>query len=303
MTMIDSGDWPTPLTEELRHECAKVAQYNAQSLNQEDQLDQKALYAKLFKEPIEYDKEAFALGLMGPTFLIEGKLPLCLKYIQDAAKKEVNPREGIWRLWDPPKDVQRAKVIYDLSLLQKKNPSGEEARLQHNINNSLEERLSVDSDPLDLSLDSHIKKNKGQDKNKGAEPKDGERNPLDESLDDQKKKEKAWREKERAKHKTSTENKGATGSGKAGSSTDAPEKERVRTPPYKRKAGEPDSPASIERLAKSHWRTFASRMKKKVDTDYPRRFRNIRGVEHFELGEFIHGLTFQVEEYSPILQV
>ena len=134
--------------------------------------------------------------------------------------------------------------MFELKLPHAENPPRkEEERIQHNIKNSLEDRVSVDSDPLDLSLDSQIKANKGQNKIKGAEPKDGERNPLDEPLDDQKKKEKTWREKDRAKPKTSAENTGATGSGKAGSSTDAPEKERVPTPPYKRKAGEPDSPA------------------------------------------------------------
>ena len=39
--MIDSGDWPTPLTDSIRNECAKVAEYNAQSLNEEDQIEQK----------------------------------------------------------------------------------------------------------------------------------------------------------------------------------------------------------------------------------------------------------------------
>ena len=76
--MIDSGDWPTPITEDMRNECAKVAEFNAQSMNAEDQLEQKTLYLKMFKEPIEYDREAFALGLLGSALAIDSRLPLCL---------------------------------------------------------------------------------------------------------------------------------------------------------------------------------------------------------------------------------
>ena len=270
-----------------------MAQYNAQrSLNQEDQLEQTSLYIKLMKEPIEYDKEAFALALSRAPFIYEGRLPLCMKYIHDGAKKDVNPREGLWRLWDPPKDVPTAKEVYELSLKQKKNPK-EEERLRHNVNSTLEQRKSPDPDPLDLTLASHIRLNKG----KGEKVLIGE-----ELLDKQFQMDK---ERERAKHEAETKNKGA---GKAGSSTDVPERQRsgssnpVLTPPYKRKAGEPDSPASIERIAKSHWRSFGTKMKRKSDDDYSRRFVKIRGEEHWDIADFIFGLTFQMEDYSPILQ-
>ena len=200
--MFDSGDWPTPLTDYMRDECAKVAEYNAQSQNEEDQFEQKALYIKMFKEPTEYDPVEFALGLLQPTLAIDGGLPCCLRYLQDAQSKEVNPKEGIWRLWDPPKDVDGAKVVYELSL--KKTPPDEVARLQHNINSSLAERKSGERNPIDETLASQINKDKGRGKNKDAE------------------------------------DKGATGGGKAGSSTDNPKRARSRsnnpvfTPPRKR---------------------------------------------------------------------
>ena len=60
--MIDSGEWPTPLTDHMREECAKVAQYNIASLNEEDMLEQKELYIKMLKEPTEYDEKEFALA-------------------------------------------------------------------------------------------------------------------------------------------------------------------------------------------------------------------------------------------------
>ena len=78
--MIDSGDWPTPLTDSMRNECAKAAEYNAQSLNEQDQFEQKALYIRMFREPTEYDQVGIGLGLVQPTFTIDGRLPLCLRY-------------------------------------------------------------------------------------------------------------------------------------------------------------------------------------------------------------------------------
>ena len=41
---IDSGEWPTPLSDKLRRDCAEVAQYNIASRNEQDMLEQKRLY-------------------------------------------------------------------------------------------------------------------------------------------------------------------------------------------------------------------------------------------------------------------
>ena len=166
--------------------------------------------------------------------------------------------------------VERAKVVCASS--SKKTPPDEVARLQHNVNSSLAERKS------------------------------GERNPIDETLASQFQKDKG-----RGKHKD-VEDKGATSGGKPGSSTDHLQRTRSRsnnpvfTPPRKRKAGLPDLPASIDRLAKTHWASYASKMKKHSDADLPGRFHNIRGVEYLELADLLEGLTFQREDYSPILQ-
>ena len=188
-------------------------------------------------------------------------------------------------MWDPPKDVLPAKEVYKLS---KTDPS-ESARIRHNVNSALEERQSLAPSSLDLTLAGVIKKNKNQVWDEDVGEKDSD----------------TGKEEESTEHEAETKNKGA---GKAGNSTDVPERQRsgsnnpVLTPPYKRKAGEPDSSASIERMAKSHWRSFATKMKRKMDADYPRRFVNIRGEEHWEIADFPFGLTFQIEDYSPILQ-
>ena len=268
--MIDSGDWPTPLTDSMRNECANVAEYNAQSLNEEDQIEQKELYIRMFKEPTEYDKYGIGLGLVQPTFTIDGTLPLCLRYLQDAQSKEVKATEGIWRLWDPPKDVDRASVLCASS--QRKSQMDEITRIHHNVTNSLAERISGERNPIDETLESQIQKEKGRGKHKGADDKSG------------------------------------FSGGKPGSSTDQLERQRSRsnnqvfTPPRKRKAGLPDSPASIDRLAKTHWVSYSSKMKKHRDADLPGRFCNIRGVEYLDLSDLLECLTFDMEDYSPILQ-
>ena len=287
MSTFDSGDWPTPLSESLREECANLARYNAQrSMNQEDQIRQKTLYIKLMKEPLDYNKEDFALALASAPFAHKGRLPPCMKYIHDGAKKDVTAHKGLWRLWDPPKDVPTAKEVYES---EKKAPK-EEKRLRHNVNSTLEERRSADPDPLSLSLAENIKLNKL----KGTSD--------DDDSDDESQDNKTMEDVESA---ASSENKQA---GKPGSSTDVPgqkgsgSKNPVLTPPYNRNKGRPDSPVSIERMAKSHWNSFGIKIKHILDTDYPRRFVEIRGQEHWDFTEVTHGLTFQTEDYSPIMQ-
>ena len=93
-----------------------------------------------------------------------------------------------------------------------------------------------------------------------------------------------------------------------GGSTDLPDRQYAGsepqdlTPPRKRKAGVPDSPTSIEKLAKMHWLSYSAKMKSHEDADLPRRFCNIRGIEYLELKDLLVGLTFDMEDYSPILQ-
>ena len=245
--MINSGDWPTPLTDSMRNDCARVAEYNPQPLNEEDQIEQKELYIRMFEEPTEYDKYSFGLGLVQSRMTINGTLPLCLRYLQEAQSKVVKATEGIWRLWEAPKDVQRAKV---LCATEKAKTLDEADRVQHKVTSTLPERISSDRTPkgLDEILDSQIQKDKG-----------------------------------RGKHKDADDRSGYSG-GKPGSSTDQLDRQRSRsntqahTPPRKRKAGVPDSPDTIERLAKTHWASYSSKMKRHVDADLLGRFCNIRGI-------------------------
>ena len=94
--MIDSGDWPTPLTEHMRDECAKVAQYDIRSLNAQDIIDQKWLYIKAFMAPSEYKKDYFSLSLGHSSLTIQGNTPECMRYLRTGANSEVTPQIGIW---------------------------------------------------------------------------------------------------------------------------------------------------------------------------------------------------------------
>ena len=40
-TKINSGEWPTPLSNEILDWCCEIAQYNSQSRNHEDIIEQK----------------------------------------------------------------------------------------------------------------------------------------------------------------------------------------------------------------------------------------------------------------------
>ena len=79
--MIDSGDWPTPITETLLDECAENAEFNIASLNVEDMMEQKRLYIKMMEEPTEYKDGAskFALTLTHTSLMHGSQLPLCLQ--------------------------------------------------------------------------------------------------------------------------------------------------------------------------------------------------------------------------------
>ena len=254
--MIDSGDWPTPITESLREECAKVAQYDAQSLNQQDQLEQKRLYIKMLQEPTEYDETSFAVGLRDNSIAINGVLPLCLKYLDQGCRKVIVAEEGIWRLWYPPKDVPTAKALYDVDLMKR---GGDNERVLRNLNTSLENRESPSPNPVDQTLDETMQQDK--DKNKKKD------NPKDE------------------------ENKGPSGSNQASSSK------------CHKLSGEPVSPQSIERAAKSYWLSYANKMAWHKEGDYPKAYELIQGTEYFILEGLVDGLSFDQEEYSPVMGI
>ena len=65
----------------------------------------------MLREPDEYNKEDFALGLMHSSLTINGATPLCMNDLREGSRKEITAEAGIWRLWDQPKDVARAKSL------------------------------------------------------------------------------------------------------------------------------------------------------------------------------------------------
>ena len=85
------------------------------------------------------------------------------------------------------------------------------------------------------------------------------------------------------------------GSG-ASSSNRAPSPIRKGT---KRVAGAPASPESIERLAKTYWKSHGAKMKTHDVSQYPKTFRYYNQRLHLALDDFVKGLVFEPEEYAP----
>ena len=153
--MIDSGDWPTPLSDHLREQCATVAQYNIASLNAEDIIDQKNLYIKALTSPSEYDKGYFSWNLGHSSLTHYSNTPECMRYLRIAANSEVTAESGIWRLWYAAKDVPRAEVVYKESM---KGDPDEEERIQHNVDNTLDNRKEGKPNPLEEALDDTVQR-------------------------------------------------------------------------------------------------------------------------------------------------
>ena len=272
---LDSGEWPTPLTDRMRDRCAEVAQYNIASLSEDDIIDQKNLWIKMLEEPTAYSTKEFALGLNHSSLTVKGATPYCMRYLRDVSNK-VTAESGIWRLWSQPKDVPRAEIVAKMEL----NVDPEDAkRIRHNIDNTLEERVDGEPNPLDepLSPPRNLPRAKGGGKGE-KELKEAERKRLEE-----------------ARNKRGP----PIGSGEASSSNRLPSPERQG---HKKSAGDPASPDSIDRHARSHWASYGSKMKMHYAGDYPRSFRRVKGTMHLILDNFMEGLTINPEEYSPIMQ-
>ena len=231
----------------MREHCARVAQYNIASLNEEDIIEQKNLYIKMMEEPTEYDKEHFGLGLGHSSLIHNSTTPMCMRYLRDGANSKVTAESGIWRLWPQPKNVARAETLYKESM--KVDPE-ENKRIQHNIDNTLDERKEGTPNPLNETLDDTIQRAKGDGK--------GE-------------------DEMRKKDRQNARGKGAPiGTGEASSSNQPPKGN-------KKSAGDPAPPDEITRSARENWSANNLRMRRHCEGDYPRNFRTIHGLYYLML--------------------
>ena len=139
-TKINSGEWPTPLSNDILDRCCEIAQYTSQSRNHEDIIEQKHLWIKMVKEPVGYDDKRFCLEWLNYISLQHlGRTPLCMQYLRKV-KDEVTAETGQWRLWEPSQDVPRAETVYMTEMqLQPENIS-ELKRIKGNLEDVLENR-------------------------------------------------------------------------------------------------------------------------------------------------------------------
>ena len=149
---INSGDWPTVLSDELLEMCYQVARYNSQSRNSLDQIDQKNLWIALHKQPAGYSDISFCVtGLTHSSLQHHDNRPaLCMHYLRQAGE-EVTAEVGIWRLWNPPTDAPRASDI-QLDAKSAEEQAEDIKRIAGNLNKTLEEREDGEPNPLDEPL-------------------------------------------------------------------------------------------------------------------------------------------------------
>ena len=133
---INSGDWPTQPSSDILDRCCEIAQYNSQSRNVEDMIDQKNLWIRMFKEPTGFDNISFFVeGLSHSSLMHHGRTPLCMQYLRMGGE-EVSAEESLWRLWEAPADVPRAADVRAME--QQSNPEAQYlSRVQGDIDRAL----------------------------------------------------------------------------------------------------------------------------------------------------------------------
>ena len=88
------------MPEELYAQCFKVAEYDAQSLNEEDQAEQKWLFKKMMQSVKSYDEAFHRKAPMGEELYPKLLDHPSLKFLNQAYRS--TKQEGIWNLWYKP---------------------------------------------------------------------------------------------------------------------------------------------------------------------------------------------------------
>ena len=311
---INSGDWSVNPSQEILDTCAEVGQYNSQSLNVNDQFEQKALWLMMFQFPSGYDDIGLFLeGLNRSIFKHQGKTPLCLKHLSRGGDP-VSPTGGTWRLWQDPQDVAPAAEV----AAKKAEEEAKLDRLRSTLNSALASRNqpaapAEPEDELDAKVNSELtprrtatarqrsKSNRGQRKGKGYTK--GGKN--EEEEDDQ-----------------ANPSYGKT-YGKGKSKKEAAPEARSKAGPYQppyppggkpasssgdwsnwsRYTGWPYGPDTFSRNAISLWQRQYTKMCWHAPDRTAKLFMYFDGELHFKLHEVVEGLTFVPEDYCPVLKV
>merc|ERR1711867_228584 len=133
---INSGEWASQPTKEILDKCCEIGQYNSQSRNIDDMIEQKRLWLMMFKATKGYDRLSFyAEGLIHGSVLHQGKLPLCLQHLR-VGVQPLSPETGEWRLWEDPLDVPPAAEV----AAKKAEASKYLSRVTESVNSALPSR-------------------------------------------------------------------------------------------------------------------------------------------------------------------
>ena len=120
--------------------------------------EQKGLWIKMHEATIGHDKLGFRIaGLSHHAFQHhDKKTAKCMMYLQKASDP-IDAASGVWRLWELPKNVERASVIHaamDVEVDPKKADVRDEdlQRRLRNIKNPLSKRDKGLDDQIDEEL-------------------------------------------------------------------------------------------------------------------------------------------------------
>ena len=89
------------LPKELHKDCYNLALYNAQSLNDQDQEEQKTLYVRMFKSVKSYQDglQAMYSWLEVDAFKHQDSRTHKVLQILQEARMSVKPSAGVWNFW------------------------------------------------------------------------------------------------------------------------------------------------------------------------------------------------------------
>ena len=125
--------------------CCEIGQYDSQSRNIDDMIEQKRLWLMMFKATKGYDRLSFySEGLVHGSILHHGKLPLCLQHLRTGSQP-ISPDVGEWRLWEDPLFVPPAKEV----AAKKAEASKYLSRVTEGINSTLPSQYALAQDPAD----------------------------------------------------------------------------------------------------------------------------------------------------------
>merc|ERR1711989_119820 len=313
---INSGDWSSQPTKEIIDMCCEIGQYDSQSRNIDDMIEQKKLWLMMFMATKGYDPLSFySEGLVHGSVLHHGKLPLCLQHLRTGSKP-IHPDVGEWRLWENPEFVPPAKEV----AAKKAEAAKYLSKMTERIDSALPSQYAPVSSPTAERLEDRIDReltpkratSTRRRSRSTSRPGKGKGHPkgFDERIVSKGYPERgepatpqwgrsSWRERTPESY----------GKGKArpppGPPPGEPPSTRARCSGYYDPGswGYPLGPDEIIKQTEIYWERHGSKLRHHHAEGIAKTFKYYDREMQFMLHDFVEGLTFVPTEYSPLLSV